>query len=136
MQRIHWLILLSLILIAPASQSVEVIAHPSLEIKFLSAHKARNIFSMRIRSWPDGTPIKVYVLDEDSNLHKQFSKQKLGIFPYKLRRIWDRYIYSGTGQPPITVKNEDEMMKVISSTRGAIGYASKGGANVRIIKIR
>ncbi|RLA24649.1 MAG: hypothetical protein DRQ61_00390 [Gammaproteobacteria bacterium] len=136
MKRITWLILLFFTSISPVSQAVEVITHPDLKIESLSAIKARNIFSMRSHNWPDGSPVRVYVLSDDNDLHKQFSKQKLGIFPYKLRRVWDRYVFSGTGQAPITVENEDEMIEVISTTKGAIGYANKGSVNVHIIEIR
>ncbi|MDF1688570.1 MAG: hypothetical protein P1U35_03045 [Cycloclasticus sp.] len=66
---------------------------------------------------------------------KQFSKTNLQVFPYKLRRIWDRNIYSGTGEAPTTVDTEEEMLKAISTHTGAIGYANKGNDNVRIIKI-
>ena len=75
------------------------------------------------------------MLSDENALHQQFSKTSLHVFPYKLRRIWDRNIYSGTGEAPITVDSEEEMLKAISSSPGAIGYANKGNDNVRIIKI-
>jgi len=136
MRQITWLLLLVLTPISLASQAVEVVSHPDLGIDSLSKHKARNIFSMRTHIWPNGDPIKVFVLNDDSDLHKQFSKHRLGIFPYKLRRVWDRYLFSGTGQVPTTVASEEEMIKAISSTKGAIGYANKGNVNVHIIEIR
>jgi ABC-type phosphate transport system substrate-binding protein len=135
MQRLHWLILFPLALISADSQAVEVIANPSVKIESLSPSKARNIFSMRTRNWANDTPIRVYVLDDSHDLHKQFSKEILSVFPYKLRRVWDRNTFSGTGQAPTTVKNEEEMIKIISSTKGAIGYANKGNVNVHVIKV-
>lgn len=86
---------------------------------------------MRTRSWPDGTPIKIFVLDDGDPVHKAFTKQRLNLFPYKLRRVWDRYLFSGTGQPPITVKDFEEMLNRVSSTRGAIGYINKGNVDER-----
>ncbi len=91
---------------------------------------------MRTQQWPDGQPITVFVLNDDNPLHKQFSKENLHVFPYKLRRIWDRNIYSGTGDAPITLDSEEEMIEVISTLAGSIGYANKGGDNVRLIKIQ
>ncbi len=91
---------------------------------------------MRTQQWPDRQPIKVFVLNDDHPLHKQFSKETLRVFPYKLRRIWDRNIYSGTGEAPTTLDSEEEMIKAISTLAGSIGYANKGGENVRLIKVQ
>jgi len=120
---------------SPLSQAAELIANPSVPIDSLSASNARNIFTMRSQSWPDGSPIKVFVLRDENPLHKQFSKTHLHVFPYKLRRIWDRNIYSGTGNAPTTVDSEEEMIEAIATHPGAIGYANKGNDYVRTIKI-
>ena len=136
MRRTTWLFLLSLTLVSLTSQAVEVISHPDLGIDYLSKSKVRNIFSMRTHIWPNGDSIKVFILSDDNDLHKQFSKHKLGLFPYKLRRVWDRYLFSGTGQIPTTVENEEEMIRIVSSTKGAIGYANKGNSNAKTIEIR
>ncbi|MBF0622522.1 MAG: hypothetical protein HQL54_11405 [Magnetococcales bacterium] len=82
----------------------------------------RAIFGMRVRQWSDGKPIKVFVLPDSALLHKQFCKQKLNVFPYQLRRIWNRLVYTGTGHAPIEVADEQEMARQIAQTPGAIGY--------------
>ncbi|ATI02308.1 MULTISPECIES: hypothetical protein [Cycloclasticus] len=135
MERVRFIIFCLICQLSPLSQAVELIAHPSVPVDRLSATAARNIFTMRTLYWPSGRPIKVFVLSDENALHQQFSKTSLHVFPYKLRRIWDRNIYSGTGEAPITVDSEEEMLKAISSSPGAIGYANKGNDNVRIIKI-
>ena len=108
--------------------AADVIANPNTQTTSLSLNELRHIFFMRVKQWPDGTPIKVYVLN-DNELHKKFSKEKLGVFPYKLRRLWDRNTFSGTGQAPIVLKSESDMIRIISETQGAIGYASKKTIN-------
>lgn len=77
---------------------------------------------MRLRKWPDGQVIKVFVLKDDAPHHIEFSKSILHIFPYQLRRAWDRQVYSGTGQSPNKVKSIEEMWEKLSKTPGAIGY--------------
>ena len=136
MERISFFILCLICFASPISQGVELVVNSSVPISSLSATEARNIFTMRTQQWPDGQPIKVFVLNDDNSLHKQFSKENLRVFPYKLRRIWDRNIYSGTGNAPITLDSEEEMIEVISTLAGSIGYANKGGENVRLIKIQ
>jgi len=109
--------------------AADVIASPNVSTTSLSLNELRHIFFMRVQQWPDGTPIKVYVLKDGHELHKQFSKDRLGVFPYKLRRLWDRNIFSGTGQAPIVLDNELDMIKTISASQGGIGYARKKTIN-------
>lgn len=119
-------------------QAVELIAHPSLSERTLSKNKARALFYMRNRVWSDGSPVTIFVLNDDSALHRSFSKQRLGLFPYRLRRVWDRHLYSGTGRIPERVENSSEMIKRVASTPGAIGYADRESIDegVQIIEIR
>ena len=44
------------------------------------------------------------------------------MFPYQLRRLWDKQIFSGTGIAPTTVKSIEEMRERVANTKGAIGY--------------
>lgn len=123
------LVLIALVLIAfhliQEVRAQEVIVNPNVQETTLNRSALRAIFSMRLRTWPDGTLIKVFVLDDNSPLHTRFSKKILNIFPYQLRRTWDRLVYSGTGQAPIEVDSIQEMFDRVASTSGAIGYLSE-----------
>lgn len=123
--------------VSPHSHALEVITHPLNETNQLSVSSLRSIFSMRMTQWPDGTPIRVFVLGDKNPLHSQFSKQVLGIFPHQLRRAWNRQIYSGIGQAPTKVQSQLEMYDMVESTPGAIGYLAedKEDDDVRIIEI-
>lgn len=90
---------------------------------------------MRKHYWEDGTEIKVFVLDDTNALHTEFCKTALGMFPYQLRRLWDRQVFSGTGTTPITVKSIEEMQQRVASTAGAIGYAETDSVspNVKLL---
>ncbi|MFT4993572.1 MAG: ABC-type phosphate transport system substrate-binding protein [Paraglaciecola sp.] len=101
---------------------VKIIAHMSVTQDELSTSQLRRIFSMRQTSWPDQQEIFVYVLNNEHGVHPSFSKHILGMFPYQLERIWNKLAYSGLGNKPITVKNEQEMLDKIRQQPGAIGY--------------
>ncbi len=105
-----------------ASDHYQIVTHPEVNEKSLSANTLRAIFSMHMRTWSNGDFIKVFVLPDDNDLHHDFAKEKLNVFPYQLRLAWDRLVFSGTGQAPITVDSYDEMLAKISNTPGAIGY--------------
>jgi len=77
---------------------------------------------MRQTEWPDGSAIRVFVLEDKKNAHIVFCKDVLGMFPYQLRRVWDRQVFSGTGTAPILVESEQEMLQRVAETKGAIGY--------------
>lgn len=102
---------------------VTLIAHESVRLDKLNTSTLRAIFSLRKRSWENQTPIKVFVLPDNHPLHKNFCKTVLKIYPYVLRDQWDRVIFSGVGTPPTTVKDIEELRRLVTSTPGAIGYA-------------
>ena len=115
-----------------------VIAHPNAPVEKLSTVGLRAIFGMRQRTWPQGDAIKVYVLPDQNPVHDRFAKQLLLTFPYNLRRIWDRRVYSGTGQSPKAVKSQGEMLSIIATTENAIGYIRRDRLNndVKVVELK
>lgn len=91
----------------------------------LSNEALREVFFMRLTTWPNGTPIHVLVLPENHPLHIRFAKEVLGVYPFQLRSAWDRLVYSGTGLAPTVVENEEDMRRRLETTPGSIGYIEK-----------
>lgn len=89
----------------------------------ISSSELRSIFNMRRRTWQDGSAIHVFVLPDQHPVHKSFCKNALGIFSHRLRKTWDRLVFTGTGQAPIEVNSIEEMRSKVMNTPGAIGYA-------------
>lgn len=118
--------------------SVTLITHPSVGIESLSQNEARLYMTMRLNQWPDGRRTQVFVLPDNNPLHEAVAKEVLGLFPYQLRRAWDRQLFSGTGPAPITVETEAELIERVAETPGAIGYAESHGlgASVRKLEVR
>ncbi|BCG64262.1 MAG: hypothetical protein methR_P2035 [Methyloprofundus sp.] len=119
--------LLCIIVLLPMQSlfAVEVITNSDNVAQMQGSNNLRSIFSMRTRYWPNGEKIRVFVLADDSEVHKKFVKQKLQMFPHQLRRTWDRMTYTGTGQPPITVHSTAEMLEKIKTTKNSIGYIDR-----------
>lgn len=103
----------------------EIIVNPSVNVRSISASSLRNIYTLRQTSWPGGQAIVVFVLPDNHPAHEAFTKEKLGLYPYRLRQIWDRLSYSGMASAPIEVKDENELRARVRFTPGAIGYTSK-----------
>lgn len=115
-----------------------LLVHQAHAQKNISQDSLRAIYSMRQRAWPDGSPVTVFMYASDSALHRKFCLSDLELFPYQLQRVWDVLIYSGAGQSPVLLKSEDEMLKRVASTVGAIGYVAEKevGSDVKIIKLQ
>lgn len=88
----------------------------------LTREQLRELFFIRRTKWPDGKPVRVFVLPDQHPIHARFVKEVLGVYPYQLRAAWDRMTYSGTGVPPTVVEGVEEMHKRVDQTPGAIGY--------------
>jgi hypothetical protein len=132
MHRLLWALLaiVSWCAVAPAASAVDVLVNAGEPEQEITRAKLRGIFGMRLRTWPDGTPVRVFVLDDNDTLHQDFCKSVLQMYPYQLRQNWDRLLYSGTGQPPVLVGSEAELLKRVSETPGAIGYVREYHAPV------
>ncbi len=130
------LIVLSLMLIKPA-WAVQVITNPDVPVSGVSQNALRAMFAMKLLQWPDGRPVRVFVLPDDNPLHRAFCKEKLELYPYQLRQTWDRLVYSGTGQAPTEVDSETEMLSRVARTPGAIGYVRNSRLNdaVRVLTV-
>ena len=124
--------MLSAIGVARAHEHYEVVVYASVNTRSLPSNSLRAIFGMRQQTWPDGAPIKVFVLADDAPLHDSFCKEKLSAFPYQMRQAWDRLVFSGTGQAPIKVSSSEEMLNKVASTPGAIGYLEKSKISERV----
>lgn len=104
---------------------VEVITHNKAQVEGpLDRQMVRALFTLRLRQWPDGSPVRVFVLPDANPLHVEFCRNQLGTFPYVLRASWDRLVFTGTGIAPEIVANEKQMRERVASTPGAIGYVS------------
>ncbi len=104
------------------TRDVSVYAHPSVDSAFLTRNFLRAIFTLRVRTWPDGQPIRIFVLDDSDPLHIQFCQDQLGTYPYVLRKSWNRTTFTGTGLLPVRVDSIEDMRRKVDRTPGAIGY--------------
>lgn len=113
------------------------VAHPGEVTGPLERKTLRAAFGMTMQSWPDGQPLTVFVFRDENPLHQEFCRKVLGVLPYSLRRNWDRLLFSGGGQAPIVVENEQEMLRRVAATPGAIGYMNKESVNetVSIVEV-
>lgn len=122
-------LLLLLLLSSGLAQAIEIIAHRGVTQASLTLASARALFGMRVTTWSDGTPVRVFVLPDRHPTHAGFVKTRLNLYPYQLRQTWDRLVFSGMSQAPSEVADERTLVELVSRTPGAIGYARKGAVH-------
>ncbi len=124
---------------SPAATAVDVIVNADLPLHRISENTLRAIYTLRQTRWPDGQPVRVFVLPDDDPLHAAFAKGVLGMYPYQLRQVWDQMTFSGMGQAPVQVSRQAEMLRRVAATPGAIGYVSStppANEHVRVLQIQ
>lgn len=126
LNRFPWL--LGLLFWVSLTHGQELVAHADVPVAALTRNEARLYLTMRVRNWPDGRAVQVFVLPDNHPLHVQFVTDVLELYPYQLRRVWDRQLFSGTGQAPITVIDPADLLRRVATTPGAIGYAEDGAS--------
>jgi hypothetical protein len=126
-----------LFLVPSICQSADVIVNGAVGVKEISAVELRSIYVGHIKSWPNGLPIRLVIMKEGSLLHDEFTKKRLNLFPYQLKRALDRYVFSGGAVSYVVVQSQDEMIDKVISTPGAVGYVEKNtGIPFGVTRIR
>lgn len=128
------LIIAALVLSVPKANASElnVMVNESVVVSELSRSELRQIFTGQRQYWDNGTKITVFVLQDRDELHKQFCRNILQMFPYQLSRLWDQITYSGQGVTPVRVTSYQALIDALENTPGAIGYAER----TDIVKLR
>ncbi|GFD83439.1 hypothetical protein KUL118_63010 [Tenacibaculum sp. KUL118] len=128
------LIIAALALSVPKANASElyVMVNESVMVAELSRSELRQIFTGQRQYWNNGTKITVFVLEDRDELHKQFCRDILQMFPYQLSRIWDQITYSGQGVTPVRVTSYQALIDALENTEGAIGYVERND----IVKLR
>ena len=128
-------VLILFVICSPVVTATEIVVNKSVPSVDYSTADIRAIFTMQKRVWPNNRQIKVYTLSDNSPLHKDFVKNVLQMFPHQIRRIWDRMTFSGTGDAPIELESEQEMVDKIATTPDSIGYTNStpDNENVRAV---
>ncbi|WP_235281958.1 hypothetical protein [Methyloterricola oryzae] len=135
--RLFRILVLLLLLSVETASALEIVSNPDVPVSRLSMRELHAIFTMRLRAWPNGLPVKVFVLHDSSPMHIEFAKKVMDMFPYQLRRYWDKLVFSGTGQAPVELDNERQVYEHVATTPGAIGYlpATLIDSRINIVKV-
>jgi ABC-type phosphate transport system substrate-binding protein len=91
-------------------------------IASLNSGQMADIFLGRMSHFPGGALAVPIDLREGSPERDEFYLTIAGRSSAQIKAYWSKIIFTGRGQPPRTVANSLEMIKVIASNPAAIGY--------------
>lgn len=114
--------ILSLTLFASAAQgSIAIIVHNKSELQSLSIHEIQRIYLGKMRHLQSGDPIEPVINDSDS-AKDEFLQTIVAKSWKQFQSYWHVMVFTGKGQPPKELQNDQEVKKWVSENLNGIGY--------------
>lgn len=107
------------------AQEVQLIANLDIQADSLSASDVKDIFLGEKTLWDDGGKITFFISNEKA-AHNAFLKNYVGKSASQFNKIWRQRIFGGRGKAPKSSDSDKEMIRLVSKTKGSIGYVSAG----------
>ncbi len=102
---------------------VKVIANPSIEVSSVSTEEIRNVFLETKTSLSDGSRAEP-VLAKGGPTHEAFLKKVIGRTDPSLQVYYRSLVFTGKAAMPKSFANDDDVVRYVAKTKGAIGYVS------------
>jgi hypothetical protein len=90
----------------------------------ISDQQAANIFLGKSNTLPDGTKVVPVDQEEGEAPRDEFYQKVVKKDASQLNAYWSRLIFTGKGQPPKAVLDDDEVLELIATDKSVIGYIS------------
>ena len=113
-----------------------IICNPSVHTDRLSREGIKDIFTGKVLTWPDNTDIEPITL-KTGPVHVEFVKNFTDKSEAQFLRYWRNMTFTGKGIAPKSMNTEQEVVKFVTETPGAIGYISSSTApeKTKIVEI-
>jgi hypothetical protein len=132
-------VLLSVFSIVPAvsAQDVVLIANSDVSVDAIAASDVKNIFLGKKSDWGNGSKITFFTTAQVET-QKVFLKSYVGKSINQYKRFWKKQVFTGKGKMPRSSANDQEMVNLVTSTGGTIGYIAAGTdlGNAKILSIK
>lgn len=103
------------------ASEIVLVVNSNNPISVLPRQEAVQIFLGKKIQWEENGRIELYVqLDEEVN--EEFIPELVNKSPRQFFLYWKRIVFSGTGLPPLQVRDDQAMKRAIAADRSGIGY--------------
>ncbi len=130
-------LLWSYVAVAALAADIKVIANPSVTTTALSSDELKGIFLETKTSLADGSHVEPVVLKSGA-AHQSFVRQFIGKTDVALETYYRSLAFTGRGLIPKALGSDDEMIRYVARTKGAVGYvsASASTAGVKTLDVK
>jgi len=134
--KIIYSIIIILIISSIANAQVAVIANKSIKVDKISKSELLDCYTGDMPKWDDGKKVYVFDLKPKTEIKNIFYKY-LGKSSSRMKSIWMKRMLSGDGEPPPALESEEQMLKKVEKTKGAIGFVSydKVTSKIKVLAI-
>lgn len=105
------------------AQNVAVIVNSSVTESTLDQAALEKIFLGKRSHWADGGAIVPVTLAEGA-VHDAFLETYIKKNASQFSAFWKQAVFTGKGTPPRSFKTEEELVRYVAATPGAVGYLS------------
>ncbi len=106
-----------------AEDSILVITHPDVKQDKISGDLIKDVFLGKQAKWANGQKIEPLTLSSGA-AHETFLGKFVKKSSQQFSQFWKRAVFTGEGIPPKSVGSEEDMVKTVAKTPGALGYIS------------
>lgn len=107
---------------AALAGDIVVITHPSVGIAQLSRDDVMRIFLAKTKTYPNEKPVIPVVPKENAETRRQFESVVFEKSTMQVKAYWTRLLFTGRGNPPHALSDDEEIKKKVAETPNAIGY--------------
>jgi ABC-type phosphate transport system substrate-binding protein len=100
-----------------------LVVNPSVMVSAMDDATLKEIYLGKKTSWEDGSRIVVVVL-KDGASHEDLM-HRLNKSSSQFLTGWKKLVFTGKGTMPDVVESEDDLVRLIAKTAGAIGFVDK-----------
>jgi hypothetical protein len=127
------------IAVVAAAQTTEyrVITHPSNSISSISKKDLSWLFLKRRTNWSSGELAKPIDQSPTSEVRLLFTTGVMGRTVRQVESHWNAQVFSGKSSPPKIAKSDQEVLELVKTIPGAVGYVSADAdlAGVKVLEV-
>lgn len=106
-----------------AAGQVAVIANKDVPLDSLNKAQLRDFYSCEMKQWNKQVAVTVVDLKLSSAAKDAFYKF-LGLTASRMKSLWLKKMLMGESSEPLAAKTEEEMVRKVAATSGALGFVS------------
>lgn len=115
-----------------AMADVVAVVSPENPATTISKRELSNIFLGKTNRFPNGTPAVAIDQREGSAPRVAFYRGVSNMQPAEIKAHWSKMIFTGRGQPPMTVDGDEQVKKALASRPDGIGYIDSAAVDDRV----